>query len=123
MYRVILSADKPVCPYLGLERVFAIIGLRYRNYINILDFYELPNTSETPTTKFSVYRVDLLPIENSLVPPEKFLGFAHTHPNGEHEPSWEDIEGIREGDVGLVMSGKRLVFYNNKGISTHYFLE
>ena len=123
MYKVILSADKPVCPYLGLERVFAIIGLRYRNYINILGFHELPNTSSNPSIKFSVFRVDLLPVENSLIPPEKLLGFAHTHPNNEHEPSWEDIEGMREGYIGLVMSGKSLVWFNDKGVVPYYLLE
>lgn len=125
MYKVILSVGTPVCPYTGLERVFALTGLRYRNYVNVLGIYELPNTSSNPSTTFSVYRVDLESRTNSLIPPEKLLGFAHTHPNNRHErkPSWEDIEGIRDSHIGLVMSGKSLVFYNSKGIEPHYLLE
>lgn len=114
--KVIYRTPLPVLPYDGVERVYALCGLRYGHYVVITEVCELPNRSPFPEETFTVYTSDANVIRHSLTPPEIVLGYAHTHPLPHFNPSDEDIEGIDATMLGLVACGDNHQWYNHKGL-------
>ena len=116
VHKVIWGVLPVHIPYEGLERVFAICGYKYSSYYVITKMIELPNNSPFPDITFSVLTKDLDAKKDSLLPPECVLGFCHTHPDNEPEPSLSDIDGIAHGMLGLVVSNSSTHnWYTSKG--------
>lgn len=91
-------------PYKGFERVYVLVGLRYRNTRIITSALEVPNHSPFPEDTFTVLQKDVRDAIEGLSPPKSIIGFAHTHPAHFPTPSINDIRGIARGMLGLVVS-------------------
>jgi proteasome lid subunit RPN8/RPN11 len=111
----VLCEAFPVYDWNGFERVYAIVGVRFRNYVIIDRFVELPNDSDIPAKTFSVSARDLKPVATSMTSEESVLGFAHSHPPLQSIPSDEDIEGISDDLLGLVLCGDSHAWYDARG--------
>ncbi|NBO53647.1 MAG: hypothetical protein EBU84_03425 [Actinobacteria bacterium] len=113
MLIVNLYDEVPVCSWNGVERVFAVVGSVYRNFLFVERFVEVVNSSATPESSFEVVKGSLLsadiPVSATIV------GFAHTHPPAHYHPSDNDIDGLREGMFGAVLCDGIVVWYDNKG--------
>ena len=72
--------------------------------------------SFSPEKTFAVLKSDVSSVKGSLTPPETVLGYAHTHPYPYYAPSFEDIEGIGLGMIGLVVCNDSYEFYNSDGL-------
>ena len=106
----------PVSNWQGVERVYVFSGYRYKDYVTVCDFSEVPNSSDNPSGLFSVTSSDLLKVVSSLPPKMSVLGFAHTHPDNCPKPSAEDIEGIGADMFGVVLCGSKQTWYDNTGV-------
>jgi len=111
----VICAGFPAYDWNGFERVYAIVGLKYRDYVVIDRFCEIPNSSDTPKDTFTVVVKDLFVIASSLSSPESIVGFAHTHPPSKYLPSDEDIAGIGENLFGIVFCEDKRVWYDKSG--------
>ena len=113
VFLVNLYTDFPHCVWLGRERVFAVVGSQYRNFLFVERFVEVENSSVTPSETFEVLKGSLLSADiprNATI-----IGFAHTHPPMHYHPSEEDVAGLREGFVGAVICDGCVVWYDNSG--------
>ena len=111
----VVCEEYPAYNWNGFERVYAIVGLLYKNYLVIDRFCEIPNSSDTPKDTFTVVVKDLFIIATSLSYAESIVGFAHTHPPSMPIPSDEDILGIGNKLFGLVLSENQRVWYTKSG--------
>ncbi len=114
--KVLLPTPLGIVPYDGLERVYVLTGLTYRQYVVVQRVVEVPNVSLSPEKTFAVLKSDTRKVRESLTPPESVLGYAHTHPYPYYAPSFDDIEGISAGMIGLVVCNDSYEFYNNDGL-------
>lgn len=112
---LIVNLYTPVPDYVweGRERVFAIVGSLYRNFVFVERFYEVENSSATPDETFEVLKGSILAA--GIPSSATIIGFAHTHPPAEYHPSDADIAGLRKGFVGVVICEGITVWYDNKG--------
>jgi hypothetical protein len=117
--KVVWAITMPTIPYEGLERVYVLTGLRYRNTRIITGMHEVPNVSPFPVDTFTVLQRDVKVITVSLPPENVVLGYAHTHPDNFPMPSINDICGIAHGMLGLVISNEtnHSWYVRNKTIS------
>lgn len=110
-FRVVWAIPVLDVPYEGKERVYVLCGLKYRNTRIITDTWEVPNVSPFPEDTFTVLQKDVREVVDSLSPPKVVLGYAHTHPSGFPEPSINDIRGITQGMIGLVITDNTRQWY------------
>ena len=114
--KILLPTPLGILPYDGKECVYVLTGLIYRKYVVVHRVVEVPNVSSSPEKTFAVLKSDVSKVKGSLTPPEIVLGYAHTHPYPYYAPSFEDIEGIATGMIGLVVCNDSYEFYNNDGL-------
>ena len=105
----------PAYNWNGFERVYAIVGLQYKEYVVVDRFCEVPNSSDVPSDTFTVTAKDLIVIATGLSSAESIIGFAHTHPPAQCLPSDDDIAGITDNLFGLVLCENKRVWYNQNG--------
>ena len=115
MFKFLIIPFFPTVNWTGKERVYAITGLKYKEYISITGFHEVPNSSDTPADKFIVLSKDLKNVLKSLPRNHQIVGFAHTHPDNSPKPSIEDKNGIGEGLFGVVICNNQLSWYTREG--------
>ena len=90
----------PPWPFQGAfveEDVFALVGARWRTYLQVDEFYPVPNRHPDPKEMFLIYREDV-----ASIPPAHLLGYVHRHPKGFLPPSPDDIAGCDPRHIGAV---------------------
>lgn len=111
------------CPvWQGFERVWALCGFRFRDYVSITDCVEVPNSSPFPEDTFRVTVDDVRKCVFSLPENMEILGFLHNHPEECFLPSFDDLEGIDEGMFGVVACDGNYTWYNRDGVFTPQLL-
>lgn len=98
----------------GCEQVWVLTGLRYGSFFSLLRRFEVPNSSPKPEENFVVLRKDVWEVEEQLLPPERVIGYGHTHPPTMTKPSSNDLIGIDSGMIGAVYCEGSVYWYTRR---------
>lgn len=110
----------------GIERVYALVGwnLVLRDHENGLSYpisiieriLEVPNSAHSPDTTFRITKKDLSFVSGLLRHDDEIIGFMHSHPPQEYEPSDADIAGCGKYLFGVVICEDRMTWFTEEGV-------
>jgi len=122
--RIMFRCRIPDYRWQGIERVYAFVGWRFvlrdsecvYPIVVIERIIEVPNSAFVPSDTFRITKKDLVFVSRLLRPEEEIIGFMHTHPPKDYEPSDADIAGCGKDLIGAVFCDDKFTWFDENGV-------